>query len=383
EDQFRELRGRRVGLITNHTGLSRYGRRNVDLMIEAGVEIKALFSPEHGFMGREERDHVSHATDPATGLPVWSLYQGDNRRPSAEMLRDLDVLVFDIQDVGVRFYTYSCTMAYAMEVAAKRRIPFWVLDRPNPITGVRVEGPILEPELESFVGCFALPVRHGMTLGELARMINAERGWNASLRVIAMKGWERGDWFDSTGLWWTDPSPNMRNLDAALLYPGVALLESSREYSVGRGTDTPFQLIGAPWINGRELAEFLNRRYIPGIRVYPLRFTPDASRLSQVAVEGVRFVITDREAVHAVRLGYEVASALVKLYPGKLPVSDNQRLIGNKEVLRALEAGEDPRALISRDEAGIEEFLQRRARYLIYPAAGRGQSSPSIRKTRD
>ncbi len=364
---FASLKGQRVGLITNHTGLSRDRRRNVDLMLAAGVDVKALFSPEHGIAGREDHDKIGHARDEASGLPIWSLYEGPNRKPSEDMLRDIDVLVFDIQDIGARFYTYLCTMMNAMEVAARRGIEFWVLDRPNPITGVRVEGPMLDPALQSFVGCFALPVRHGMTLGELARMIDGERGWKTKLRVVEIKGWQRGDWFDSTGLLWTDPSPNMRNLDAALLYPGVALLEYSADYSVGRGTDTPFQWIGAPWIDGRALAAHLNSRYIPGVRVYPVRFTPvKPARLGGVTVEGVRFVVTDREALHAVRLGVEIASALTKLYPGKVKLAANERLIGSREVIEAIDKGEDPRAILAREPDHLKEFLALRDKYLVY-----------------
>jgi uncharacterized protein YbbC (DUF1343 family) len=366
-ENFAALRGGRVGLITNHTGVSREGRRNVDLMRAAGVDVRALFSPEHGIDGREDREKVGHGKDEATGLTIWSLYDGPNRRPNEEMLRDIDTLVFDIQDIGARFYTYMCTMAYAMEIAAQRGLAFWVLDRPNPITGVRVEGPMLDAGLESFVGCFTLPVRHGMTMGELARMIDGERGWKTKLQVVEMKGWQRGDWFDSTGLVWTDPSPNMRNLEASLLYPGVALLEYSREYSVGRGTDTPFQWIGAPWIDGRALAAYLNGRYIPGVRVYPVRFTPAAgARLAGSALEGVRFVVTDREALHAVRLGLEIASALVKLYPGRIPLSANERLIGSRALIAAIESGDDPRALLAREDKHLAEFLTLRAKYLIY-----------------
>ncbi len=365
-EKFEGLRGKRVGLITNHTGLSRDGRRNVDLMSEAGVTVTGLFSPEHGIAGNQDHDKIGHGRDEATGIPIWSLYQGENRRPTAEMLAEMDVLVFDIQDVGARFYTYLCSMMYSMEAAARRQIPFWVLDRPNPITGVRVEGPMLEAGLESFIGCFPLPLRHGMTLGELAGMINSERGWNASLRVVPMRGWQRGDWFDSTGLAWTNPSPNMRNLEAALLYPGIAMLEASREYSVGRGTDTPFQIIGAVWIHGPELAAHLNGRHIPGVRVYPVRFTPMAGNLAGTAVEGVRFIVTDREALDSSRVGLEVAAALAKLYPAQIPWKRNELLIGSQQTIAALEAGEDPQRIMESWEGPLREFLTRRAAWLLY-----------------
>jgi len=232
ENGFAPLRGKRVGLITNHTGLSREGKRNLDLLVAAGIRVTALFSPEHGIAGVKDTTKIGHAKDAATGIRVWSLYEGKHRRPSKEMLQNVDILVFDIQDVGARFYTYMCTMIYSMEEAAKRHIPFLVLDRPNPITGVHVEGPLLDKKLESFVGCCTLPIRHGMTLGEIARMANAERKIGADLQVIKMEGWQRGDWFDSTGLGWVNPSPNMRSLNAALLYPGLAMLATAVNWHI-------------------------------------------------------------------------------------------------------------------------------------------------------
>src|SRR5580704_6540146 len=296
QDNFAALRGKRIGLITNQTGINRDGKRNVDLMLAAGIHVTALFSPEHGLAGVEDRSDISDTKDPTSGLPVFSLYQPPARRIQPAMLDNVDALVFDIQDVGARFYTYSCTMLYSMEEAAKKHLPFFVLDRPNPITGVHVEGPLLDRDLESFTGCFEIPVRHGMTLGELAAMANGERKLGLDLHVVQMQGWSRGDWFDSTGLAWVDPSPNMRSLNAAVLYPGIALLEASPNYSVGRGTDAPFEQIGADWIRGRALAAFLNGRFIPGVRVYPTRFTPASSNFAGRSIEGVRFAITDRNA---------------------------------------------------------------------------------------
>ncbi len=366
EKGFAPLRGKRVGLITNHTGLSREGRRNVDLMLEAGVNVTALFSPEHGISGTSEENSIGHTQDPATGIPVWSLYSGGNFRPGDEMLRDIDALVFDIQDIGTRFYTYISTMGYAMEGAGRRNLPFFVLDRPNPVTGVHVEGPLLDADLASFTGYFPLPLRHGMTAGELARLFNGEKHLGANLHVIPMKNWQRGDWFDSTGLMWVDPSPNMRSLNAALLYPGVALLESSKNYSVGRGTGAPFEQIGAEWIRGRELAAYLNSRYIPGVRVYPTRFQPASSNYSGALIEGVRFVITDREAFDGARLGLEIAGAIRKLFPGVFSFADSKRLIGNAGVFAALDAGEDPRQIQLRGEDELLGFLEIREKYLLY-----------------
>lgn len=363
---FAPLQGKRIGIITNHTGVDREGKRNIDLMRAAGVDVKAIFSPEHGIAGREDHENIGHSRDETTGLPIWSLYSGKNRKPSPEMLNEVDALVFDIQDIGARFYTYISTMKNAMETAAETGKTFYVLDRPNPITGVKVEGPMLDKDLISFVGSAEIPVRHGMTAGELARMFNDASKLRADLHVIAMENWERGDWFDSTGLTWVDPSPNMRSLKAALLYPGIALIESSKNYSVGRGTDAPFEQTGADWVRGQELAAYLNGRLIPGVRVYPTRFRPASSNFAGKLIEGVRFVITDREAFNSTRFGIEVAAALEKLYPGKIAFQANERLIGNRETIRAILAGEDPRTIQARDEEALEAFLRKRERYLIY-----------------
>ncbi len=366
EDNFKGLLGKKIGLITNQTGRSRDGRRDVDLLRAAGVKVTALFSPEHGLSGAEDREDVSDTRDAASGLPVFSLFRASSRRIRPEMLSNFNALVFDIQDVGARFYTYSCTMLYSLEEAARRHIPYFVLDRPNPITGTHVEGPMLDPDLESFTGCFEVPVRHGMTLGELAAMANGERKLGADLHVVPMRGWSRGDWFDSTGLAWVDPSPNMRSLNAAILYPGLALLEASQNYSVGRGTDSPFELLGADWIHGRELAGFLNSRYIPGVRAYPVRFRPSASNFSGKDLEGVRFVLTNRDAFDSTRLGLEVAYALGKLYPGKIAWQKNRFLIANHGVLKAMQDGADPRNVLEEMRDSLAQFVERREKYLLY-----------------
>jgi uncharacterized protein YbbC (DUF1343 family)/CubicO group peptidase (beta-lactamase class C family) len=366
QDNFAALRGKRIGLITNQTGINREGRRNVDLMLAAGIQVTALFSPEHGLEGAEDRPDIASTKDPASGLTVFSLYQGPSRRIEPRMLDHVDALVFDIQDVGARFYTYSCTMLYSMQEAAKRHLPFFVLDRPNPITGVHAEGPMLDADLESFTGCFAIPVRHGMTLGELASLANGQRKLGLDLHVISMRGWDRGDWFDSTSLPWVDPSPNMRSLNAALLYPGIALLEAAPNYSVGRGTDSPFELIGADWIRGPELTAFLNGRDILGVRVYPVRFRPASSNFSGKTIDGVRFVVTNRDEFDSTRLGLEIAFALNKLYPGKIAFEQNRFLIGNHEVLRGLKEGTDPRTILEEMQDSLTVFTQQRERYLIY-----------------
>jgi uncharacterized protein YbbC (DUF1343 family) len=235
------------------------------------------------------------------------------------------------------------------------------------VTGVHVEGPLLEKDLESFTGCFEMPVRHGLTFGELANMANGERKLGADLHVIRMAGWDRGDWFDSTGLTWVDPSPNLRSLNAATLYPGVALLEADTNYSVGRGTDAAFEQIGADWIDGSKLAEFLNRRFVPGIRVYPTRFTPTSSNLKGRTIQGVRFVVTDRNTFDATRFGLELGSALERLFPGKLNWEANRFLIGNHDVIRAEEAGVDPRKTVEKMENSVAAWVEKRRPYLLYP----------------
>ncbi len=364
--KFQALAGKRVGLITNQSGLDRQGRRNIDVMRAAGVNIAAIFSPEHGFLGKEDRPGIQDTTDFNTDIKVFSLY-GATNRPTAEMLKGIDVLVYDIQDVGVRFYTFETTMAYALEAAAKAGLPFYVLDRPNPITGVRVEGPLMDPANKSFVGYMAgEPVRHGMTVGELAKMFNAENKIGANLTVIPMQDWQRGDWFDSTNLTWINPSPNMRSLNAAMLYPGLCLLEYSKNFSVGRGTDAPFEQIGADFIGGRELAAYLNQRQIPGIRVYPTSFTPTESVFKGVRVEGVRFVITNRELLDGTRLGLELAVGIQKLYPGKVDFSLGKRLIGSDDVIRRITAAEDPRTIQESFQDAMDAFAEMRARYLLY-----------------
>jgi len=365
-DGFPSFQGQRIGLITNHTGVDRQRRRNVDLFIAAGIRPAGIFSPEHGLSGRSEENNLPDAVDEKTGVSIFSLYQESRRRPTAEMMQGLDALVFDIQDVGARFYTYVTTMAYAMEEAARAGIRFYVLDRPNPINGLAVEGPILDPQFFSFVGYFPLPLRHGMTVGELAQMFNAENKIGARLEVIKMEGWRRGDWYDSTGLPWTDPSPNLRTLAEALLYPGVAMLEGLSNYSVGRGTDTPFEFIGADWIDGVALADYLNARGIPGVRFCAVERVPRASRLANKLIQGVQILIVDRAAVDAAEVGLEIAAALIKLYPGKLDLGQTARLIGSQATIEALAAAEDPRAVRESWQAGVEQFRRIRQKYLLY-----------------
>jgi len=362
---FAALKGMKIGLLTNHTGQTRDRAATIDALADApGVTLAALFSPEHGIRGLLDAT-VPSTKDERTGLPIHSLY-GDTRRPTAEMLNGLDAIVIDLQDVGARFYTYMTTMAYVMEEAAPRKIKVFVLDRPNPIGGVSIEGPTLDAEAASFIGYLpAMPTRHGMTLGEIARLFNGEKKIGADLTVIQMRNWRRDAWFDETGLMWIGPSPNMRNLYAATLYTGLASFESAN-ISVGRGTDTPFEHIGAPWIDGMRLSEALNARAIPGVRFYPEQFTPTSSKFANEMCQGVFIVVTDRNAVRPVRVGAEIASALVKLFPGKFEIDTALRLFGSAAGLARIKSGDDPATIAASWNAGEARWRLLRAKYLLY-----------------
>lgn len=363
EEAFARLAGARVGLVTNQTGVARDGESTIDLLHAArGVELVALFSPEHGIRGSLDGP-VASERDPRTGLPVYSLY-GDTRRPTAEMLDGVDTLVVDLQDIGARFYTYATTTAYVLEAAAARDLRVVVLDRPNPLGGV-VEGPLLEERLLGFTGYYPAPIRHGLTLGELARLFNGERAIGAALEVVPMRGWRRDLWFDQTGLSWVDPSPNMRNLHQAMLYPGVGAIESAN-LSVGRGTDTPFEQMGAPWIDGVELARELNARQLPGVRVYPLSFTPDESRFAGERCEGVFFVITDRNRFAPVRLGLELVATLFRLHGEQFDLDAVERLFGTGELGDAVRAGVATWEVAASWAEGEAEWRRTSAPYLLY-----------------
>lgn len=365
EENFEPLRGKRIGLITNHTGLARDGRSTVETLSKAeGVKLVALFSPEHGLAGVSDED-VASATDARTGLPVYSLF-GETRRPTEKMLEGIEALVFDIQDAGVRFYTYDTTMAYAMEEAAKRKLSFYVLDRPDPLGGEILEGPMLDADKTNYVGYFPVPVRFGMTVGELARMFNAENKIGADLHVIAMKDWRRSDGFDATGLVWAGPSPNLRSLEAAQLYPGIEILQAGG-LSVGRGTDRPFEIVGAPWIRGRELAEYLNKRFVPGVRFVPTRFTPRSGLYKDEACEGLDMEITDRGSLYSMLMGLEMAEALQKLYPQKFAVDKIIELLGSAATLERIKKGDAPSRIVEGWEPELEAFRKMRAKYLLYP----------------
>ena len=361
---FAPLRGKRIGLVTNQTGVTRDSRSTIDVLARApGVTLVALFSPEHGIRGDQDQ-RIESGRDAATGLPIFSLY-GQTLRPTDAMLEGLDALVFDIQDAGVRFYTYVTTMAYAMEASARRRLPFFVLDRPNPIGGLRIEGPMLDSDKLNFVGYFSMPVRMAMTIGELAQMFNAENQIGCDLHVIAMSNWQRSDWFDSTGLRWINPSPNLRSLDSATLYPGLEILQSAG-VSVGRGTARPFEQFGAPWIRGPDVAERLNRTAIPGVRFSQAEFTPDSDLHAGERCQGVSIEITNRSAVPAMRMGLEIAAALADLYPDRFDVTRILTLLGNAETVERLRRGESPESIVRSWDPQLENFRRVRAKYLLY-----------------
>ena len=359
---------KRIGLVTNQTGFDADGRRTIDVLAQAqGVSLEAIFSPEHGVTGELDTTHVGNSTDVATGIPVYSVYGGteEARRPSQDVLKTLDAVVFDIQDAGARFYTYETTLGYFLEGCAKAGIELIVLDRPNPITGSFVQGAVSDAGTESFTSYWTVPPRHGMTMGELAKMFNAERNINAKLTVVPMDGWQRGDWFDATGLVWVNPSPNLRSVYAASLYTGVALIEGTN-VSVGRGTDTPFELVGAPWMKSRELAAYLNARGIAGVRFVPVTFTPTSSNYSGQKCEGVNLIVTDRNGFDAPELGIELAAALQKLYPADFKIEHMKGLLVNQSVYDALMEAQDPRRIAQDWQDGLEKFSQVRKKYLIY-----------------
>jgi len=363
-ESFAPLEGQRVGLITNHTGLDAEGRRTLEVFHKApGVRLVALFSPEHGLQGRAD-ERVPSGTETTTGLPVYSLF-GDVQRPTDQMLQGIDALVFDIQDAGVRFYTYTTTLGYALEAAAKKGINFYVLDRPDPINGSEVQGPMLDPDLRSFVAYFPLPVRHGMTVGELAEMFNREQHLGAKLHVIKMQGWQRQDWYDETGLQWVNPSPNLRSLAEAILYPGVAMVEGAN-VSVGRGTDTPFEVLGAPWIDAKKLSAYLNGRDIQGVRFLPMDFQPLSNRFEGQVCHGVQIVLLDRQALDSTELGVELAMGLWKLFPDDFQLDRTLPLVGARGVLDSIRAGKDPRRIEYEWQDALEQFGKLRAQYLLY-----------------
>ena len=364
-EKYAALRGKRVGLITNHTGVDFQGRTTIDLLAHApGVQLVALFSPEHGIAGHAD-DKVASASDASTGLPIFSLY-GDHLRPTDEMLKDIDALVFDVQDAGVRFYTYTTTLAYCMEEAARHKIAFYVFDRPNPIGGEIVEGPMLDSDKTSFVGYFPLPVRYGMTIGELAQLFNSENHINCELHVIRMKNWRRNSFYESSGLRWIPPSPNLRTLKGAILYPGIEILQAAG-VSVGRGTEAPFEEFGAPWIDGGDVAAEMNARNLPGVHFVDQRFVPVSGLYSGQRCGGVGVRVTDRAAVRSMRVGIEIAAVLYKKYPKNFDVAKTIFLLGNAQTVQELQDGIPPATIISGWSKDMAAFELIRRKYLLYP----------------
>jgi uncharacterized protein YbbC (DUF1343 family)/CubicO group peptidase (beta-lactamase class C family) len=372
-DDFRELHPDpahpvRIGLVTNQTAVDAHGKRTADVLAHApGIKLAAIFSPEHGIAGVLDTTAIGNSRDAATGAPIYSVY-GDTdakRRPTDEELAGVDAIVYDIQDIGARFYTYESTLGYFLEAAAKAAKEVVVLDRPNPIGGAYVQGPMLDAGRESFVGYWQTPVRHGMTVGELAQLFNSERAIGAKLSVVKMEGWLRGDWFDATGRVWINPSPNMRSLTEAELYPGIGMIEGAN-ISVGRGTDTPFELVGAPWIDAAAFADYLNARVIDGVRFVPVSFTPNASNYANQSCGGVNIIVTNREALDAPELGLETAAALEHLYPNDFKIAGIDVLMRNKAALVALTAGDDPRRIAEDWQDALKSFKTVRAKYLLY-----------------
>ncbi len=374
DDQKELIEGKRVGLITNPTGVDQELNSIVDLLHnDPEVELTALYGPEHGVRGSAQAgEYVEFYTDEKTGLPVYSLY-GATKKPTPEMLENVDVLLFDIQDVGTRFYTYIYTMAYAMEAAKENNIPFIVLDRPNPLGGTEVEGPVLETPYKSFVGNYEIPLRHGMTVGELAKLFNEEFKIGADLTVVKMKGWKRDMLYDETGLQFVMPSPNMPTLDTALVYPGAALIEGTN-VSEGRGTTKPFELIGAPFINADNLAQQLNSLNMKGVSFRAASFTPSISKHAGILSHGIQIHITDPDEFEPVKTGLHIVKSIHDLYPEDFAfraedsrgISFFDQLIGNGWVREAIEEGKSVEWIESQWKDELKDFTKVRKDYLMY-----------------
>lgn len=365
EQKFVPLAGKRVGVITNHSAITLNHEHLIDLLAAApGVKLVAIFTPEHGLAGSAAPGaDVASSVYEKTGTPIYSLYQKGSQRPNPEMFKDVDALVYDIQDVGARFFTYITTLGYTLEGAAKAQIPYYVLDRPDPVNGVAVEGPLLDTNHFSFAGYMRMPVRYGMTAGELAQMYNAENKLGADLHVIKMQGWKRAMFFDQTGQEWVNPSPNMRSLTAAILYPGLCLMEA---ISVGRGTDTPYQIIGAPWIKSRELAQYLNDQKLPGVSFIPRRFTTTEAPFKGQTIDGVEVELLDRNTIDSVRVGLEIMAGMIKLYPGKFDVKSRIVLLGSDAAAARLMRGESGTMVNQSFQNDLAAFRKMRQQYLLY-----------------
>jgi len=365
QQNFAALQGKRVALVTNHTGLDRAGRRTVDVLAAAkGVQLAKLFSPEHGLYGLVD-EKVADAVDPVTHLHVYSLY-GKTEKPTPEMLKDIDAIVYDIQDVGARFYTYTTTLGLCMQAAAEAKIPMFVLDRPNPITGLICDGPLADEESLNFIAFAPIPVSHGMTHGELARYFNETRNIHCNLTVVPMQNWIRGMWWDETSRLWVNPSPNMRNPNQALLYPGICLLEATN-VSVGRGADQPFEMFGAPWIDARKLAAALNAQSLAGLRFVPIEFTPASSRFVKQQCNGCYTEVLDREAVRPVEAGIAIVCTLKNLFGEAFQIDKVGNLLRSKSTLNLIKSGAEVRAVVESWQKPLHEFQIVRGRFLMYP----------------
>ena len=366
--QRRDGHEAKIALVTNATGLDAEGRRTIDILAHAPeIKLVAIFAPEHGIATKVDTTNIEDSKDRSTGIPVYTVYGKTEaeRRPQLELLRGLDAVVFDLQDAGARFYTYETTLGYFLDSCAKAGVEMIVLDRPNPINGVAVQGPI-STSAASFLNYHSLPVRHGMTLGELSQLFNKERKIGAKLRVVKMQGWTREQWFDDSGIAWVDPSPALRNMNAMALYPGVALLEQTN-VSVGRGTATPFEVVGAPWIDSRQFAKYMNARKLAGVSFAPISFTPVSSTLTGKECHGVTIVISNRNALDAPALGIELAAALLKLYPKQFEAAKMKGLLANDRELGRVEKGVDPERITAGWQRDLRRFDKLRRQYLLYP----------------
>ena len=365
EQNFALLRGKRVGVITNHTGRNSNGEHIIEVLLKNDIKVTKLFSPEHGLYGTKD-EKVGDAVDEKTGLPVLSLY-GKTRRPTKEMLANLDVLVFDIQDVGCRFYTYISTLGLCMEEAAKDNVAFVVLDRPNPISGTRVEGPLADDAHLGFTAYTNLPLVHGMTVGELAEYYNGEKKIGAKLTVIPMQGWTRDMYWEQTGVTWRNPSPNLRSPNQAVLYPAIGLLEASN-IAVGRGTDLPFEQFGAPYVNGDKLAQALTDLALPGVTFAPTSWTPDdpIHKFNGEKVNGVKVTVTDRNAFDSTAAGMAFAWTLKRLYPGQWKSEELVKMAQNDSAVTKLFTLSDPKQANLIWQGDLEAWKAIRAKYLKY-----------------
>ncbi|CRK80233.1 exo-beta-N-acetylmuramidase NamZ family protein [Neobacillus massiliamazoniensis] len=374
QDKIDLIKGKRVGLITNPTGVDQHLNSIVDLLYKnPNVKLTALYGPEHGVRGSAQAgSYVDKYIDEKTGLPVYSLY-GPTKKPTPEMLKDVDVLLFDIQDVGARFYTYIYTMALAMEAAKENNIPIIVLDRPNPITGTKVEGPVLEDKYSSFVGEYPIPVRHGMTVGELAKLFNKEFNIGANLTVVKMDGWKRNMYYDDTSLQFVMPSPNMPTLNTALVYPGACLIEGTN-ISEGRGTTRPFELIGAPFINGDDLAEKLNSYHLPGVTFRSASNVPTFSKFANQLTNGIQIHVTDRDAYNSFETGLYIVKTIHDMYPNQFQfrtpssngISYFDNLVGNGSIRADIEAGKSVKEMEAEWKPNLDKFMDIRDKYLLY-----------------